>query len=215
MNGTMLRRKATWLGAVFRRWPLLLLPGLALILAGVGWITAPVHPSREHEVTRRVEAVEWLHSLASRGAVKELQTMLREGLISIDSRGVYGATALHYAVKAGHLSTCVALLNAGAKIDAVTNAGHTALFLAASQNDHAIVKLLCARGADVSVRTELERTPMFMAAWKGGRAVAAVLLTHGASASDIDSEGNSACGIARRRGHASLVTLLEERGACP
>jgi hypothetical protein len=59
-----------------------------------------------------------------------------------------GETALVAAVKAGSIGIAEALLDAGAEIDAVTDAGETALMVASMIQSELFYNMLCKRGAD-------------------------------------------------------------------
>ena len=89
----------------------------------------------------RPERLAILHMLLAHGADVNAASIPHEG------KGG-GATPLSMAATEGNATALVALLSAGARIDAQSVTGHTALMLAARNGNIACVKALLERGAD-------------------------------------------------------------------
>lgn len=78
--------------------------------------------------------------------------------------GQGGLNALHHAVREGHTETALALLDAGADLNAVTGGDHSSPLVLATINGHFDLGLeLLARGADVNLASEAGVTPLFAA----------------------------------------------------
>jgi ankyrin repeat protein/Ran GTPase-activating protein (RanGAP) involved in mRNA processing and transport len=93
-----------------------------------------------------------------------------------------GDTPLHLAVQHGHQAIAVILLEYGADVNHVNDAGYSPLHVAASRNDLPMVKLLLQAGADKEkVQTKTGHTPLDKALSKGHEAVAQWLLEQGAT----------------------------------
>ncbi|XP_018915889.1 palmitoyltransferase Hip14 isoform X2 [Bemisia tabaci] len=91
-------------------------------------------------------------SAALDGDINRVRKLLQKG-ISIDGLDSGGYTALHYAARAGHLSVCELLIDAGAAIDSQTRAGRaTPLHRAVSAGKEDVVMLLLKHGANPGIK---------------------------------------------------------------
>ncbi len=73
-----------------------------------------------------------------------------------------GLTALHFAVREGHTASALALLNAGADINQVTQGDHTSPILLATINGQFdLAKLLVEKGANVKLASDAGATPLY------------------------------------------------------
>jgi len=111
------------------------------------------------------------------------------------------------------------LVVAGAPFDLVNDYGSSALHWASNEGHAHIAKLLLNgkyedKGADINTQDSYGCTPLIYASAWGHKAVVRLLLERGA---DIKLrhkyDGRTALSIARRHDHASIVALLEARGA--
>ncbi|OQR86459.1 ankyrin [Achlya hypogyna] len=119
-----------------------------------------------------------------------------------------------------------ALLEAGANVNYLANAGHSALPMAAKQGYAETVKMLLGAGAQVNVTDTYGRQPLYFAARQGHTDIVSLLLEAGA---DVDkcgdvwekasrtrrlaSDGQTPVVIAASNGHEAVVRRLLEAGA--
>lgn len=76
---------------------------------------------------------------------------------SIDTGDRQGATALHYAAKAGGVELAIKLIEAGAKIDITNRHGRSVLYMALKANNDEFVEMLLERGVtDLNLPAELK-----------------------------------------------------------
>jgi ankyrin repeat protein len=119
--------------------------------------------------------IEYVKKGATGGALMALQA----GADANHKDSSWGsATALHYAaIYGGH--EALALLGAGANINAATSVGRTPLHDTALYNNPEVAKVLLANGAQVNVRDEFGRTALYYARRDGHPEMEALLLQHG------------------------------------
>lgn len=126
---------------------------------------------------------------------------------------------LKSAAKAGDLDAVKYHLAQGAKINAITAAGHFALGGAIIHGHSHVVEFLIARGANVNLKSEYGWTPLYLAAWTGNAEIAVLLLSAGARINTKTVGGwNSPYGysplhIAAANGSLDVVKLLVASGA--
>jgi ankyrin repeat protein len=137
-------------------------------------------------------------------------TVLLDYGASLDDCGRYGLTALHYAVRGGNLPLIKALLEKGARVDAVDKDGLTPLLQLAKTRSKAdpipVMELLVASGADVLARDDMEGTLLMHFARRGNAEAVQWLLAHGADPSARNKSGKTAAEIGRA--HAGVARLL-------
>jgi ankyrin repeat protein len=129
---------------------------------------------------------------------------------SVDDRGRYGLTALHYAVRGGKLPLIKLLLERGAQADALDENGLTPLLHLAKTRSKAdpvpVMELLVAGGAEVDARDESQVTLLMHFARRGNAGAVRWLLAHGADRNARDKRGKTAAELGRA--HAGMVKLL-------
>ena len=133
--------------------------------------------------------------LLARGADVETRT------VYVDVDDEYNWSALEWAADAGHLSVCIALLDAGA------GERDRALYKASFSAHTPVVALLLDRGADIHFSDGLV---LVNAAQEGHPATARLLLDRGA---DIHARNNAPLILATQLGHLEMVRLLLDRDA--
>lgn len=146
---------------------------------------------------------------AAAGDTRLVQQLVDQGA---ELEGPLGRTALPAAAEAGRQEAVMALLAAGADVEAATTGGATALVHAAARGDREMAAALLEKGADPGAVTDSGRTALMEAAVVGGDAVVAALLEAGANADVADRRGGTALILAAREGHAAVVDVLLAKG---
>jgi ankyrin repeat protein len=121
-------------------------------------------------------------------------------------------------VREGNEKLVRELVAAGAKLDRVYSFGYSALHVASSSGHVRIVKLLLdgkykGKGAAINVQTRYGYLALNLACSYGHKAVARLLLERGADVTLRDSSGRTALSEALFHNRATIVALLEARGA--
>jgi ankyrin repeat protein/truncated hemoglobin YjbI len=129
---------------------------------------------------------------------------------SVDDRGRYGMTALHYAVRGGKVPLIKLLLECGAAADALDGDGLTPLLhlskTRAKVDPVPVMELLAASGANLDARDENQVTLLMYFARRGNAGAVRWLLAHGADRIARNKRGQTAAEIGRA--HAGIVRLL-------
>jgi ankyrin repeat protein len=137
-------------------------------------------------------------------------------LLEYGARQEYGdsATALHEASSYSKSSVVRALLDHGAKIDALDNLEQTPLYNAAFRGHASIVKLLLEEGARCNTVTLDGQSPLYKAAGRGKEDVVRHLLRYGADASvGRGRHGETTMYKAAWNDYVEIVCLLLDYGA--
>ena len=137
-------------------------------------------------------------------------TVLLDYGASVDDRGRYGLTALHYAVRGGKLPLFRLLLERGAQVNALDAAGLTPLLHLSKTRSKAdpipVMELLASRGADLNARDEMQATLLMHYARQGNVEPVEWLLAHGADRNSRNKSGKTAAELGRR--HPQIARLL-------
>jgi ankyrin repeat protein len=126
-----------------------------------------------------------------------------------------GFSPLGFSAFFGHVELLRELLSHGADVHAASRNPMRVqpLHSAAAQADHGkateLSRQLLQAGADPNARQQGGYTPLHEAAHSGKLALIALLLAHGASSSRKNDQGQSALELARARGDAEALRLLE------
>ena len=121
------------------------------------------------------------------------------------------ADPIHDAARAGDEAAIIALLDAGADVNALR--GYTTPLVNAVRKGHyAAAKLLIARGADVNAATDYWGEPLMMAAKQARADLLALLLANGAYANSIH-RGEAALHVAAKLGCLDCVKELVKASA--
>lgn len=115
---------------------------------------------------------------------------------------------LHAAARGGQAEAVRLLLDRGAPVNVPDERGRTSLHFAAEHNRPEVITLLVQAGHEVDVSGRGVVPPLYGAAGKGHVAAVRALLEHGADPAKLTASG-TAMDIARRRGHAEVVQVLE------
>lgn len=125
-----------------------------------------------------------------------------------------GWTALHLAAFFGQLEAATRLLEAGARLTAVSRnpLANTPLHAAVAGGHSDVSVLLIARGADVNAIDSGRHTPLHIAAENGQLAVVEALLAHGADPHAVDVEDKTPLSRAAAGNHAAVVDAMNLKG---
>jgi serine/threonine protein kinase len=99
--------------------------------------------------------------------------------VSVNSKSIHGRTALHMAASVGKPDVVEILLDAGADLEARTEAGLTALHVAGQRGNLSVATLLLDRGAKADPQTKDRMLPLHFAAMNGHVDVVTLLLERG------------------------------------
>ena len=137
-------------------------------------------------------------------------TVLLDYGASLEDRGRYGLTALHYAVRGGKLPLIKLLLERGAPANALDKDGLTPLLHLSKTRSKAdpipVMEMLAASGADVDARDENQATLLINFARQGKAEPVRWLLAHGADRNARNKSGKTAAEMGRA--HAGITRLL-------
>jgi ankyrin repeat protein/truncated hemoglobin YjbI len=161
---------------------------------------------------KRVQA--WMLPRACRPDVSSNElhrvTVLLDYGASLEDRGRYGLTALHYAVRGGKLPLIKLLLERGADADALDENGLTPLLHLSKTRSKAdpvpVMELLAASGANVDARDETQSTLLMYFARRGHVGAVRWLLAHGADRNARNRSGKTAAELGRA--NPGIVRLL-------
>lgn len=151
--------------------------------------------------------------IAARHGHAELLSLLISRKASISRQSPSGDTALMIASLSGQYEAVRVLIDAGAEID--RHRGWTALHYAAFGGSPMVVGYLLVRGANKNALAPNGYTPLMLAARNGHVDAARVLLNNNPELNRRGPSGESAMGIALKRGESELVELLKRAGAQP
>jgi ankyrin repeat protein/truncated hemoglobin YjbI len=180
----------------------------------LGRLDDPERPVADLLIAHGKKVPDWMLSRTCRPDVStnELHrvTVLLDYGASLDDRGRYGLTALHYAVRGGKLPLIKLLLERGAQVDALDADGLTPLVHLSRTRSKAdpipVMELLTASGADLDARDENQGTLLMHFARQGKAEPVRWLLAHGADPGVRNKGGKTAAVLGRR--HAAIVRLL-------
>lgn len=142
----------------------------------------------------------------------ELLQLAEAYLPSVNDSGYNGETLLMLYAAAGNKNAFERLVQKGADIFKIDNAGKNLLMYAAEGGNSDIVRSLISSGMVVSAKDNAGRTALMYAAAKGKTEIAEILMSNGAKTSDADYEGKNVLMYAAEGGMAELAVNLLSRG---
>ncbi|XP_048258283.1 serine/threonine-protein phosphatase 6 regulatory ankyrin repeat subunit B-like isoform X2 [Haliotis rufescens] len=130
-------------------------------------------------------------------------------VVSIDSKGMYGRTAVMKAAAVGNKNVFDLLVGKGCDLSAVDDGGYNILHLACfSDNVYIVEHLITHKIADIESRGNFGRTPVMCASWVGRQKVFDLLVGKGCDLSAVDDDGNNILHIACFGGNVYIVEYL-------
>lgn len=141
-----------------------------------------------------------------------VKSMLEEGA-PLQSKDIYGNTALHEAASRGNTEISELLVKRGADVRAKNKVGWSPLHKAVYNGHDSVVKFLLDNGAEVNAKDANDDTPLHVAAVRGRMGSAQILLEKGANIKTKDKDGWAPIHAAVQKGHVKLVNLLINKGA--
>ncbi|HET6405789.1 MAG TPA: ankyrin repeat domain-containing protein [Candidatus Thermoplasmatota archaeon] len=151
---------------------------------------------------------------AAVGRLDRLRELLNANAAAIDAFSHDGWTPLHLAAHFGQKEICAYLLSRGAPVEARSrNAlANTPLHAAAAGQQRTCVAILLQHGADPNATYLNGMTALHVTAVNGDDATARLLLAARARPDQRGPEGKTPLDLAREKGHAKVVRLLEQAG---
>ena len=125
---------------------------------------------------------------ARNGSVLGVQHFLENGVSVDETKDVYRNTALHRAVKRGHIDVVRLLVERGANIEAKESDKSTPLYLAAMLGHTDIARYLLDCGANIESQGYYKRTPLSVATFYKNIDVFRLLIERGANIEARDSD---------------------------
>lgn len=156
-----------------------------------------------------------IHKAAVKGDLNKVDEMLSKGL-NVDTKDVYGHTALMSAAWGGHNAVVKALLDRGADVNAKAKYDRTALMYAAARDYSDIVNTLLEKGGEVNSQDKEGNSALRLSILKGQTSTVKTLLDKEADPNEIGGKyKNTPLMEAAWRGYPSIVRALLEKGADP
>ncbi|KNC81058.1 hypothetical protein SARC_06600 [Sphaeroforma arctica JP610] len=160
------------------------------------------------------EDVTVLHWAAINNRLAVVKYLLLKGAIVDALGGHLQSTALHWAVRQGHLEMCVMLMSQGADPSIRDNQGYNALLLAAQFGHSSLCAYLVAKGVDIHSTDPDGRTSLMWAAYRVFTAdTIRTLLALKADIDRQDNTRNTALHWACFNGNSATVRELVNSGA--
>jgi ankyrin repeat protein len=180
----------------------------------LGRLDDPQRPVADLLIAHGKKVPDWMLPRACRPDVSTNEihrvTVLLNYGASIDDRGRYGLTALHYAVRGGKHPLIKLLLERGARVDALDNDGLTPLLHLSKTRSKAdpipVLELLADHGAGLDARDEQQGTLLMHFSRRGNAQAVEWLLAHGADPNARNKSGKTAAQLGRA--YAGIVRLL-------
>ncbi len=158
---------------------------------------------------------------AQRGDAPEIARLLAQG-VAVDARDGANWTALHHATEGNHIAAAVALIAAGADVNASddTSIDHTPYLMAGARGYLEILSPMIAHGADLASTNGYGGTALIPACERGFVEVVRVLIEAGSELNHVNRLGWTALleAVILSDGgpaHQQIVAMLMEAGADP
>ncbi len=153
-----------------------------------------------------------------KGDLNEVKIWLEKGA-NLEDRDSVKQTALHLAAGKGYTEIALALIHAGADVNALTRRWHnicgyndTPLNLAAQQGHTAIVSALVERKANVEMKDSQGYAPLYWAVITNSTEIVRLLVQAGADV-HVNAGGLTLVGIAKKQNNIEMGNILVAAGA--
>lgn len=150
---------------------------------------------------------------ARNGRLADVQLLVGQGGLGVDSVDWLGETALIEAARSGQLEMVRWLLERGAAVDAANDRGESPLLVAIGGGHAETVSALLGAGAAVSATNREQMGAAHYAALAGQAAMLADLGARGVPLDAPNARADTPLLLAARRGHAEAVRALLASGA--
>ena len=149
-----------------------------------------------------------LINAAYNGKTEVLENAIDEGAnINLKSKKG-GVCLLSYAAGAGHGLTVYMLLNKGANINEIDDAGWSALHFAASNGHNNVINMLTKFNVNLNMQNKDGWTALMYAAFYNHESAVKALLESGARTNIALTNGLDVMAIAKNKGHNKIISLL-------
>jgi len=125
------------------------------------------------------------------GNVAEVERLVMEEDVGVNTKNPMGLTPMHMAVMSGQTRVVAFLLHRSAEIDAKDDEGRTPLHTTCIEGDEETCALLLAKKANVHARTNNGSTPLHLASWHDEKDIVGWLLEAGADVRAMNEQGQS------------------------
>lgn len=155
-----------------------------------------------------------LHIASRLGNQQVVNMLLTSKIIDVNSRNLFGQTALTVAAINNKTDTVQTLLHGGADINTVNSTDRATVLLkmATDGQDHIMKSLIHARGAALNARDWPLDAALIEASTAGHEKAVELLIHNGANINTKDSEGYTALIKASIAGHIKVVEVLIHNG---
>lgn len=165
----------------------------------------PPEPDADIAAARRAEA---LYDALFYGHTEVAHYLLDSGKVDVNHKVRDSDFVLQAAVRGRDIDLVKKIIDLGADLNAANKAGARALSLTHTQDDLAIATLLLQKGADANLPCDSDL--MLHSAVEAGKTEkVTLLLAHGANPDARDQYNRTAIDVARVKGRANLVPLLQ------
>ena len=147
---------------------------------------------------------------SSFGLTPDMTLLLLEKRADPNLKCAQGDSPMRKALTYRDEDTVAILLNAGARVDDMTEYGETLLIAAARYGPARNVELLLKRGASVNAKDRYGNTALLVAK---NTAIVALLIKAGADINARDEKGESVLAHHERLNNTQIAALLRQRGA--